>query len=971
MASSRVCTVACLFGLASFVSVTGCSNPQPVQTVNQPPQITLASPELLPDGEPIPIEVDAGLTFEALVDDAEDLKQELVVHWIAERTDQGGVLLDLGDTTPDQAGRTTKVVSGLESGRYQITARVEDTRGATDEVGLPIEVFAVNEAPSVLITQPQVGNDFLEDDSVTFVGTATDDRDVTSLTVEWFSDRDGALNSAPPITSGLLTFSTDQLSNGEHTVSVRVTDEEGLWGEDAVIFDVIPKDLPPSTPEINITPENPLSTDDLNCLITVGSADPDGQPITYTYSWFKNGVAALVADAVLPTSETESGDEWTCQVVANDGTLDSQPGEDTVVILNQTPTVESALLEPDPATELSTLTCTGINWSDDDGDAEGYQYVWLVDATIVTGVNTPTLDGTWFNRDQTVQCELTPDDGLDVGIPVLSNVITISNSAPTTPSISVTPATSADTDDDIVCQVDIDASDPDGDPFVYVVTWSANGVYDPTFDGQWTVTSGDTSLGETWECSVVADDLEDPGVAALASTIVLPDVGDFVISEFMATPNAVTDPAGEWVELFNNSGSTMNLNGFELHDDVGDSHIINADLVVPPGARVVLARNLDYTTNGGVFAAYEYSGFTLGDTQDQVVLSFLGVEIDRFDYDLATYSPSLAGRALALDPSLGDPDPTLNDTGANWCGSSNVLTTPGSDFGTPGGSNDNCACYFSDGDNDGYGTDASCGLVDCDDSLASYSPAAVDVCEDTLDQDCDGADAICPCLDTDDDGDQYGDGLGCTDIDCNDANPFIYPGAVELCNGIDESCSLTPDDGPPLSMCPATSGVTMTSCAASNCVVTSCAGDLFDVDGIYSNGCECTNLVTSSSCGSAISLGSIGPGGSANSPLGTIPEPGPNDWFVVDFPTPRGPGAGTPNIAFALNDGNAYRFDIRTSCGAGDNCTDLTNFTFADNADASGGYLQNNTPWPSTIFIKVERASTGPTCGAYQLIVTR
>jgi hypothetical protein len=967
----RQVRVAFLLASSTLVATAGCSNPQPVQTVNQPPQITLVAPEVPPEGESVVVEVGEGVTFEAAVDDAEDLKEELVVHWIAERTDQGGVQLDLGETVPDQSGRTTKLIGGLEAGRYQITARVEDTRGATDEVGLPVEIFAENLAPTVLISQPQIGADFIEDDSITFVGVATDDRSVTALAVEWFSNRDGLLNSAPPISSGLTSFSKDDLSNGEHTVTVRVTDDEGLFAEAAVVFEVIPKDLPPTTPEITINPANPLSTDDLSCLITIGSSDPDGQPITYTYSWYKNGVPALIANAVLPATETDSGDDWTCRVVAHDGTLDSQPGEATVTIGNQLPTIDGALLAPSPAYETSTLTCTGVNWQDEDGDPEGYSYVWLVDAQIVTGVTTPTLTGTWFNRAQTVQCELTPDDGLGLGTPALSNVVTIANLPPTSPTVSVTPTTQADTDDDLTCQVDIDAADPDGDPFVYVVTWSIDGVYDPSYDGQWTIPATETSLGEAWECSVVADDLEDAGVAGTATTTVLPDPGDFVISEFMPNPAVVADPAGEWVELYNNSGSTMNLRDFELHDDGSDSHLINADIVVPPGARVVLSRNGDFNSNGGVFAAYEYSGFTLGDSQDQIVLSFLGVEIDRFNYDLTTYSPSLSGRALALDPALGDPSPSLNDTGSNWCGSSNPLTGPGSDFGTPGGVNDACACYFSDGDNDGYGTDPSCGWLDCDDGDPSYSPAAVDTCENGFDENCDGSDAICPCLDTDSDGDQFGDGLACSPADCNDANPFIYPGAMELCNDIDENCSGTPDDGAPLSMCPATSGVVMTGCSTGNCFIANCTGGLYDVDGIYSNGCECADVISAPTCGAAISLGAVGAGGLTSSPVGNIPAAGGSDWFAVSFPQSGRPGAGSPSIGLTRNDGNAYSFDIRASCGSGALCADSTSYSFVDNADPNGGWNTNNTPWPSTLYIRVKRVSAGLTCGSYQLTVTR
>lgn len=52
-----------------------------------------------------------------------------------------------------------------------------------------------------------------------------------------------------------------------------------------------------------------------------------------------------------------------------------------------------------------------------------------------------------------------------------------------------------------------------------------------------------------------------------------------------------------------------------------------------------------------------------------------------------------------------------------------------------------------------------------------------------------------PCLDRD--GDGYGIGLECLGPDCNDNNPAINPGAVEICDDIDNNCNGLNDEGCP------------------------------------------------------------------------------------------------------------------------------------------------------------------------------
>ncbi|MCB9677907.1 MAG: hypothetical protein H6737_22605 [Alphaproteobacteria bacterium] len=110
-----------------------------------------------------------------------------------------------------------------------------------------------------------------------------------------------------------------------------------------------------------------------------------------------------------------------------------------------------------------------------------------------------------------------------------------------------------------------------------------------------------------------------------------------------------------------------------------------------------------------------------------------------------------------------------------------------------------------DADGDGYAED-----VDCDDADPEVHPDAPELC-DGVDNDCDGAvDDDVVTLDWYDDADQdgFGDASGAAEsscapvagrvddaTDCDDADASVRPDAAEICNGVDDDCSGTADDG--------------------------------------------------------------------------------------------------------------------------------------------------------------------------------
>ena len=285
-------------------------------------------------------------------------------------------------------------------------------------------------------------------------------------------------------------------------------------------------------------------------------------------------------------------------------------------------------------------------------------------------------------------------------------------------------------------------------------------------------------------------------------------------------------------------------------------------------------------------------------------------------------------------------------------------------------------------------------------TVCTPGTSATEIC-DGLDNDCDGT--------TDET-----DSMGRTTVTCGvGACMQTYPACTngmntscmsgmsnpETCNGRDDDCNGSTDDGLISVLCPGTQQNVMTKrCSAAPvcgtgtcCNIQSCNPGYYDLNGTYTDGCECADTGTNTTACTATNLGTLTSGSTslatANDRL--VPAAA-EDWYSVNFTEnflPPAPRIGTPTISFALNTGGIFVFDLFSGsscsnlsargCGSGSpaagTATGLTSWTYSDNCTAGNCYVRFRSDWPSTVYIKVRRTTAGidTGCASYRLNVTR
>jgi hypothetical protein len=168
---------------------------------------------------------------------------------------------------------------------------------------------------------------------------------------------------------------------------------------------------------VDITPDPADTSDDLKATITTAAVDPDGDPVSYTFAWYKNNTLTAEVSDTVHAVDTSRGDTWRVVATANDPYASGGTAQDSVVIGNSAPAIAQVDITPDPATSADDLTCVPTGATDPDGDTVGFTYEWTVNAAVVGAGN--RLRNGYISGDVVV-CTVTPTDGSLTGTPVAS-----------------------------------------------------------------------------------------------------------------------------------------------------------------------------------------------------------------------------------------------------------------------------------------------------------------------------------------------------------------------------------------------------------------------------------------------------------------------------------------------------------------------------------------------------------------------
>ncbi|MCU0867501.1 MAG: VCBS repeat-containing protein [Planctomycetes bacterium] len=272
--------------------------------------------------------------------------------------------------------------------RFSLVVRDATSSSPADTVDVTVVSDAVNRPPVANAGPDRVVRRNL---SVAIVGQGQD-LDGQPLTFRW-AQTGGPRVETGPLDTRVLQFAAPAT---EADLQFSLTTNDGLVDSVADTVTVLVRNAAPFVGDLAVAPASPRTNDVLAVNPTI--VDPDGDPLTVSYAWRRNGVVlAGRTGTSVPPGDTTRGDVFVVTVTASDGI--TTVTADATATIADTPAVLAANA-PTTATYGQQVAFT-VTGTDDDGDPVNFAVDhgpagFTVDGS--TGVATWRPAGPLFDR---------------------------------------------------------------------------------------------------------------------------------------------------------------------------------------------------------------------------------------------------------------------------------------------------------------------------------------------------------------------------------------------------------------------------------------------------------------------------------------------------------------------------------------------------------------------------------------------
>ena len=473
-----------------------------VGEANSDPECSITEPE---DG--YTVIVGQSVLFRGLANDINTNNALLNINW------ESNIDGSFNTLPPDSSGALAFSYDGLSPGNHTITLRVTDDAGGLCTSN---HILYVGTPPQVSIQSPSIGDVFAFGEPVLFQATVADQEDLASdISLEWSSSQQGLISTVSSDSNGTALFSNDSLSTGTHTIILRAEDSSGL---SATASTTVTINTPPEITAVTISPSTPLSTEDLEA--TTSAFDADGDPITYNYAWKKDGTTTSHTTSTIPASATAVGEQWTVEIIPNDGFMDGNIATATVTIVNSSPVISTTAITPNSNVyNDTTVTCSATVTDLDQSISASYN--WSVGNINYSG-STLDLSTTTVLPTDIITCTASATD--NEGITVEDSVsVTIENREPTISSVTLTPSSPSQQD---ILSCAVSATDSDGETLTYNFSWensTTGDTYNTSSVGstsQLDLSTHSLNAGDIILCSALVEDGYSGSVQGFASATI-------------------------------------------------------------------------------------------------------------------------------------------------------------------------------------------------------------------------------------------------------------------------------------------------------------------------------------------------------------------------------------------------------------------------------------------------------------------